>query len=151
MVVESLSVSEAPATAAPDFTIEDLLENFELLEDWDSRYAYLVELGEALPPMPEEFRTEENRVKGCMSQVWVSAVPDGQGDTISYVGDCDTAIIKGVLAVLIGLFSGRTASDIARLDVESLFHQLGLKENLSPNRHVGVYAIVALMREQAQG
>ncbi len=130
-------------------SIDELLENFEFLEDWDSRYAYLVELGEALSPMPESLRTEENRVKGCMSQVWVAAESSGRHDLLSYHGDCDTAIIKGVLAVLIGLFSGRTAGEIGDLDVESVFDGLGLKEHLSPNRHVGVYAIVDLMQKQA--
>lgn len=130
--------------------LQELFDNFELLEDWDARYAYLVELGESLPPLPEELRTEDNRVKGCMSQVWVSAQPAApQSQRLIYFGDCDTAIIKGVLAVLIGLYSGRTLNEIKALDLEHLFEGLGLKENLSPNRHFGVYAIVELMQAQA--
>ncbi len=151
MAAGNRSVSEAAGQMPQELSFEELLDNFELLEDWDARYAYLVELGEALPPLPEGLRIEENRVKGCMSQVWVYAQALGpQSQTLIYQGDCDTAIIKGVLAVLIGLYSGRTQSEIAALDVEGLFDRLGLKENLSPNRHVGVYAIIELMQEQAK-
>ena len=93
-----------------------LIEDFEFLEDWSARYAYLIELGEKLPLMEEQHRTEDNRVKGCMSQVWVEAVarPDGHVD---FVGDCDTAIIKGILAVLIELMSGLTPREIESLDL----------------------------------
>ena len=144
-------MSEVMPKQVPAFSIGELLENFEFLEDWDERYAYLVELGEALPAMPEAGRTEQNRVKGCMSQVWVSAEPaPHEPHTLVYHGDCDTAIIKGVLAVLIGLFSGCTPAQIPKLDVEGVFDRLGLKENLSPSRHVGVFAIVELMQQQAR-
>lgn len=133
-------------------TPEEVIENFEFLEDWDARYAYLVELGEALPPMPEQYRNEENRVNGCMSKVWVCPVADPTDpNRLVYVGDCDTAIIKGVLALLIGLMSGRTADEIQRLDLDDMFDQLKLAEHLSPNRHFGIFAVVGLMQEQAAG
>ena len=132
-------------------TVQDVIEDFEFLDDWEQRYAYLVELGEALPPMDEALRTEANRVHACMSKVWVSAVPDPEGGSrLVYQGDCDTAIIKGVLALLIGVMSGRTREDIASLDLDRMFGQLKLAEHLSPNRHVGIYAIVELMKEQAR-
>ena len=144
------SVSEVTPAVPEALSPEELLDNFELLEDWDARYASLVELGEALPPMMEDQRTEQNKVQGCMSQVWVcphgTAGVDGR---LHYQGDCDTSIIKGVLAVLIGLYSGRTAEEIAALDTEGLFDRLGLKEHLSPNRHFGIYAIVEKMKAQA--
>jgi len=144
-------VSDPALQAPPGLSLEELLDNFELLDDWEARYAYLVELGEALPPLPDALRSEDNRVKGCMSQVWVCAQPDSSRPRkLVYQGDCDTAIIKGVLAVLIGLYSGRTQAEIAALDTDELFERLGLKENLSPNRHVGVYAIVELMQAQAR-
>jgi cysteine desulfuration protein SufE len=127
----------------------ELIEDFEFLEDWSARYAYLIELGEKLPAMDDVHRTEANRVKGCMSQVWVEAIerPDGR---IDFAGDCDTAIIKGILAVLIELMSGHTPREIEALDLESLFESLQLRENLSPSRHFGVYAIVELMKEKAR-
>jgi len=131
-------------------TPQEVLENFELLEDWESRYAYLVELGEKLPPLDEAYRTEKNRVNGCMSKVWVCPVAcaDAPG-CIDYVGDCDTSIIKGVLALLIGLMSGRTPTDARTLDLDGLFAELKLAEHLSPNRHFGIYAVVEMMKAQA--
>ena len=131
-------------------SLQDIVESFELLGDWDQRYQYLVEVGEQLPPLPQAARTEDNRVKACMSRVWVSAYPDPQhSGRVAFHGDCDTAIIKGVLALLIQLCSGRTAQDIQTLDMDEVFRRLQLDEHLSPNRHVGVYAIFELMKSQA--
>ena len=131
-------------------TLDEIVDIFELLGDWDQRYQYLVELGEQLSPMPEALKTDDNKVKGCMSQVWVSAWRDDNDPAdIHYHGDCDTSIIKGVLALLIQLASGRSAREIGQLDVDELFTRLNLDEHLSPNRHIGVYAIVDLMKKQA--
>lgn len=131
-------------------SIDDLIDDFALLGDWDTRYQYLVELGEQLPPMPDALKTEDNRVKACMSKLWISAYPDpSQPDRIRFHGDCDTAIIKGVLAVLLDIASGHSAEEIAAIDFDRLFQQLELAEHLSPNRHVGIYAIVDKLRQQA--
>lgn len=131
--------------------LTDILETFDLLGDWDQRYQYLIELGENLPAMPEVLVTDENRVKPCMSTVHVAALRDHQHpDRIHFYGECDTPVIKGVLALLIELFSGRMAADIQALDTDALFEQLQLAEHLSPNRHVGIYAIVDLMKSQAR-
>ena len=132
-------------------TLDDIVDIKELLEDWDQRYQYLIELGEKLPAMHSEHKTEDNKVKGCMSQVWVYAYPDDKDtDKLHYHGDCDTSIIKGVLAVLIELADNKTAAEIQQLDVDELFERLILDEHLSPNRHVGVFAIVELMKQQAR-
>ena len=131
--------------------VDDIVADFELLGEWDARYQYLVELGEALPPMSDARRTEKNRVQGCISKVWVHAVRDPDAPSqVRYSGDCDTAIIKGVLALLIDLMSGRTPEEIGTLDVDGLFERLQLAEHLSPNRHFGIYGIVELMRAQAR-
>jgi cysteine desulfuration protein SufE len=135
---------------AEQLTTSALIEDFEFLEDWSSRYGYLIELGEKLPPFDERFRTGENRVTGCMSQVWVCALDRPGTCKIDYVGDCDTPIIKGILAVLIELMSDLTPKEIEELDLEALFDTLQLRENLSPSRHFGVYAIVELMKQQAR-
>ncbi|UHD17278.1 SufE family protein [Thiocapsa bogorovii] len=129
----------------------EILENFELLGDWDERYQYLVEIGERLPPMPPEEKTDKNRVVECMSLVHTAArpIPDQPGH-LEFTGDCDTAIIKGVVALLVGLFSEKRPEEIEALDVEELFEALRLQEHLSPNRHVGVYAIVNKMKGQAR-
>ena len=130
-------------------SLDDIVEIFVLLGDWNQRYQYLVELGEQLPAMPEQLKTEDNKVKGCMSQVWVHPYQDETDNTrYHYYGDCDTAIIKGVLALLIQLVDGKTAAQIKQLDVDEMFERLSLDDHLSPNRHVGIYGIVALMKQQ---
>jgi len=132
-------------------SLDDIVEGFELLGDWEQRYQYLIELGEQLPLMPEALKTDDNKVKGCMSQVWISAYGDQEDNSlIHFHGDCDTSLIKGVLALLIQLVSGKTAREIDALDLDEVFRRLRLYEHLSPNRHVGVYAIVELMKQQAR-
>ncbi|WP_371829714.1 SufE family protein [Thiocapsa imhoffii] len=129
----------------------EILDNFELLGDWDQRYQYLVEIGEHLAPMAAVDKTDANRVIECMSLVHTAVHPDSErSGHVTFSGDCDTAIIKGVVALLVGLFSHKTPAEIAALDVEGLFQELRLEEHLSPNRHVGVYAIVNKMKSQAQ-
>ena len=129
--------------------LDEIVDIFDLLGDWDQRYAYLVELGEQLPLMSEGEKIDGNKVKGCMSQVWVCAHRNDEG-TIYFNGDCDTSIIKGVLALLIQLANNRALDQIEKLDVDEFFERLELDENLSPNRHVGVYSIVNLMKTQAR-
>ncbi len=131
--------------------LDDIVDIFELLGDWDQRYQYLAELGEKLPDMPQLLKTDDNKVQGCMSQVWVCAYCDeNDSELIQYHGDCDTSIIKGVLAVLFQLSTGKMTREIEQLDVDELFEKLNLDEHLSPNRHIGVYAIVELMKQQAR-
>jgi cysteine desulfuration protein SufE len=132
-------------------SLNEIADIFELLGDWDQRYQYLIELGEQLPAMPASEKVEENKVKGCMSQVWVKAQRDpANPGRIRFSGDCDTSIIKGVLALLIQLTSGRTPEQIEQLDMEDFFTRLNLDEHLSPNRHFGIYAIVELMKRQVR-
>ena len=131
--------------------LQEFVDTFELLGDWDQRYQYLIELGEQLPAMPEELKSEDNRVKGCMSTVHIHAYTDpDQPGRIRFHGDCDTAVIKGVLALLIQLTSGRTAEEINQLDMDEIFEKLQLDEQLSPNRHIGVYALFEMMKSQAR-
>ena len=131
--------------------IEVIAGDFELLGDWEQRYQYLIELGELMEPMPESEKTDKNRVIPCMSMVWVYAFRDpADPERIRYHGFCDTAIIKGVVALLVNLFSGKRPAEVTALDVDALFDHIKLAEHLSPNRHVGVYAIVDLMKAQAK-
>ncbi len=130
--------------------IEQILEDFELLDDWDMRYQYLIELGEGLPEMDAAQKTEQNWVKPCMSTVHVAAQRfREQPELICFTGDCDTAIIKGVVALLIDLLSYHTLQEIREMDVDGLFKRLQLEDHLSPQRHVGIYAIVDKLRERA--
>jgi cysteine desulfuration protein SufE len=131
--------------------IDDIVDDFDLFDDWDARYQYLIELGEALPAMPDALKVEQNWVKPCMSTVHVSAHRERDDLALIYFkGDCDTAIIKGVLALLVELLSHRTLYEIRSMDVDSLFKRLKLEEHLSPNRHVGIYALVEKMIERAE-
>ena len=127
--------------------LDAFVDSFELLGDWDQRYQYLIELGEQLPPMAEDLKVESNRVKACMSKVWIDARVDN--DVVSFSGDCDTSVIKGVLALLISLCDGLTAKQIQQINMDEIFERLSLAEHLSPNRHVGVYAIFDLMQQKA--
>ena len=127
--------------------LDEIVDTFELLGDWEQRYQYLIELGEALPPMPAALKLDKNKVRGCMSQVWIdAALKDGK---IQFVGDSDTSVIKGILALLIGLCNGRKVEDIQSINMDSIFERLNLAEHLSPNRHVGVYAMFDLMKQKA--
>lgn len=131
--------------------LDDLVDIFELLGDWEQRYQYLVELGEGLPAMPQALKTDDHKVRGCMSQVWVCARrSDKDPAHLVFYGDCDTSIIKGVLALLIQLSKNKTSAEVQALDVDVFFNRLGLDEHLSPNRHVGIYAILDLMKQQAR-
>ncbi len=130
--------------------IQEIVETFELLGDWDQRYEYLVELGERLAPMDPALKIDANRVMECMSTVHVVPEPINGSDQLRFHGDCDTAIIKGVVALLVQVFSGKTPAEIESTDVDDLFTGLQLEEHLSPNRHVGVYAIVNKMKGQAK-
>ena len=128
--------------------LNEIVDIFELLGDWDQRYQYLIEMGEKLPVMADEFKKDENKVKGCMSQVWVKAeVSDGK---VMFLGDSDTSVIKGILALLINLCDGRKVSEIQHMDMDEIFKALNLDDHLSPNRHVGVYAMFDLMKEKAR-
>ena len=131
-------------------TLDELVDIFELLGDWEQRYAFIIDIGEELPAMPTELKTEDNKVKGCMSQVWISAYHKGEHPgRVYFHGDCDTPVIKGVLALLIQLCEGKTADQLQQMDVDEFFQRLRLDEHLSPNRHVGIYGIVELMKQQA--
>lgn len=131
-------------------SLDDIVDMFSLLGDWDQRYEFIIEMGESLPAMPDELKIEDNKVKGCMSQVWIRAYnrPDNAG-AVYYYGDSDTSVIKGIVALLIQLVEGESASEIQELDLDEIFTRLQLDDHLSPSRHVGVYAIVNLMKQQA--
>jgi cysteine desulfuration protein SufE len=131
--------------------IADIIENFFLLEEWDDRYRYVIELGRKLPPFPDAQRTEANKVPGCVSQVWLAttvAHQDGR-PFLTFSGDSDAHIVRGLVAILIALLSGRPASEIAGEDPLALFEQLGLSEHLTPQRSNGLRSMEARMRADA--
>ncbi len=133
--------------------IDDIVENFELLDQWDDRYRYVIELGRTLPPLADEAHTEANKVRGCASQVWLltHVKPDGgAGPTLTFEGDSDAHIVRGLIAILFALYSGRHAKDILAVDPEAMFGKLGLRENLTPQRSNGLRAMVERIRGEAK-
>jgi cysteine desulfuration protein SufE len=134
-------------------SIDEIIENFELLEEWDDRYRYLIELGRALPPLPEAVRTDANKVQGCASQVWLatSIKPNGaSGPVLDFEGDSDAHIVRGLIAVLFALYSGKGAKDILSTDAVALFEKLGLREHLTPQRSNGFRSMVDRIRRDAK-
>ncbi len=127
---------------------QDIAENLSYLDDWEDRYRYLIELGQALPPLAESEKTAETKVSGCVSQVWL--VTGEEGDHLTYRGESDAMIVRGLVAVLVALYSGRPASEIAETDAIALFDDLGLREHLTTQRSNGLAAMVARIRNDAR-
>jgi cysteine desulfuration protein SufE len=130
--------------------LDELVDTFELLGDWEERYRYLIELGRKLPPMPASEKTEASKVRGCMSQVWLThEVEPGSPPRLKFRGDSDAHIVKGLIAVLFELTSGRTPKEIAGTDVASAFTKLGLENHITMNRRNGFYAMVERIKAMA--
>lgn len=133
-------------------TFEDIAENFELLDQWDDRYRYVIELGRQLPSFPESARIEANKVRGCASQVWLipHVKPDGaKGPVLTFEGDSDAHIVRGLIAILFALYSGKPARDIIAIDALAQFDRVGLRENLTPQRSNGLRSMVDRIRSLA--
>lgn len=130
--------------------LETIVETFDLLDDWEDRYRYLIDLGRDLPPFPESERRDERLVPGCMSRVWmVSATEPGPPPHLTFLADSDAHLVKGLIAVLLAAYSGKTAQEIGALDIDALFAKLGLTEHLSTNRRNGFFSMVERIRREA--
>jgi cysteine desulfuration protein SufE len=130
-------------------TIDDIRDNFALLEDWDDRYRYVIELGRTLAPMPEGEHSAENKVQGCVSQVWLSRRIDheaGREPILNYRGDSDAHIVRGLIAILLTLYSGRTPRQILAIDAAAIFDEFGFREHLTPQRSNGLRAMIERIR-----
>jgi len=128
--------------------IDDLIEEFEFLGDWEERYRYLIDLGQAMAPLPEAEKTDERRVKGCTSRVWLVIDPP-EGDHFRFRADSDAHIVKGLAALLVRLYSGRSRDDIADIDPRDILTRIGLAEHLSPQRSNGLNSMIARIRSEA--
>ena len=134
-------------------TVDEIIENFALLDEWDDRYRYLIELGRALAPLPEAARNEQNKVQGCASQVWLSTNvrPNGPaGPVLDFAGDSDAHIVRGLIAILFALYSGKHAREILATDAIALFERLGLRDHLTPQRSNGFRSMVERIRTDAR-
>lgn len=133
-------------------TFEDILADFELLDDWEDRYRYVIELGRKLEPLPETARNPANKVQGCVSQVWLATHVDrgGGAPRLTFIGDSDAHIVRGLIAILFALYSGKSAEDIVTIDAAQRLAELHLKEHLTPQRSNGLMAMVKRIRADAE-
>jgi cysteine desulfuration protein SufE len=133
-------------------TIDEIRENFELLEEWDDRYRYVIELGRTLEPLPEEQHSAENKVQGCVSQVWLEKRIDRSQSQprINYRGDSDAHIVRGLVAIVLALYSGRTPQQILDTDAISVFNEFGFRDHLTPQRSNGLRSMVERIKTDAR-
>jgi cysteine desulfuration protein SufE len=137
----------------PITSIDEIIENFSLLDEWDDRYRYVIELGRMLPTLPESARNDANKVQGCASQVWLATEVRSDasaGPRLRFEGDSDAHIVRGLIAVLLALYSDRAARDILSTDALALFDRMGLREHLTPQRSNGLRSMVERIRSDAR-
>ena len=134
-------------------SIQQIIEDFEILDDWEDRYRYLIELGRALDPMREAAHTDANQVRGCASQVWLETSvrrEAGAPPVLAFLGDSDAHIVRGLVHLILTFYSGRAAPDILSADVLELFQRLGLTAHLTQQRSNGVRSMVERIRSDAR-
>jgi cysteine desulfuration protein SufE len=133
-------------------TIESIQDDFAVLDEWEDRYRYVIELGRKLNPLDETLRTPANKVQGCASQVWIASRVSGPSDNprLDFDGDSDALIVKGLIAIALTLFSGHSARDILGTDAHRVLDSLGLKEHLTPQRSNGLASMIARIKGDAQ-
>lgn len=132
--------------------LTEIIDNFELLDDWEDRYRYIIELGRGLEPFPEDERNDENKVRGCASQVWLVTRVNNNADepVLEFIGDSDAHIVSGLIAILLAIYSGKNANEILLTDPKQIFDQLGLSEHLTQQRSNGLASMVARIRRDAE-
>ena len=132
-------------------SIESIVDDFAFLDDWEDRYRYVIELGKVLPPLSDGERTDANKVRGCASQVWiVGEIDDGDDPVMSYRGDSDAHIVRGLIAILLELYSGQKASRILEIDAEEQFRAIGLRDHLTAQRSNGLSSMINRIRRDAE-
>jgi cysteine desulfuration protein SufE len=132
-------------------SIDTIREDFAFLDEWEDRYRYVIDLGEALPPFPDAARVDAFKVPGCVSQVWLTtAIGPGEDPVVEFQGDSDAHIVRGLVAIVLALFSGRRASQIMVTEAEPTLRELGLDEHLSPQRANGLRSMVKRIKRDAE-
>ncbi len=131
--------------------IDSLIDDFSFLDDWEDRYRFVIELGKELAPLSDEEHSAANKVQGCVSQVWLVTEPHENVATapIRFRGDSDAFIVRGLIAIVLSIYSGKSASEILAIDARSIFQKLGLNEHLSPQRSNGLYSMVERVKADA--
>ena len=128
-------------------TIEELIDNFSFLDGWEEKYQYVIDLGHKLEPLDEKFKTDDWKVKGCQSQVWL--VPQIQNGVFHFKGDSDAILVKGIISIILLIYNDKTAAEIKNIDVTKIFVKLGLEENLTPSRRNGMLSMVEKIKQYA--
>jgi cysteine desulfuration protein SufE len=137
-------------TGARMTTLAAMIDDFGYLDDWEDRMRYVIELGKALPDLPDAEKTPENKVQGCASQVWLSVSADNGADPImTFRGDSDAFIVRGLVAIVLEAYSGKKASEVVAFDALDLFKQIGLLEHLTAQRANGLRSMIQRIREEA--
>ncbi len=129
-------------------SIQSILDDFAVIDDWDERYRYIIELGRKMQPFPEAGRTDAVKVRGCASQVWL--ISKRENGKLTFVGDSDAHIVRGLIAILLALYNGKTPEEILAIDAKAVLHQLGLDTHLSQQRSNGLFAMVERVRADAR-
>ena len=132
-------------------TLSDIRSDFGVLDDWEDRYRYVIELGRSLAPLPEQLRTDANKVRGCASQVWLATRVERDGDApqLTFQADSDAHIVRGLIAILFAIYDHRSVDEILKTDADRVFAEFGLKEHLTPQRSNGLASMVARIRADA--
>ena len=131
--------------------IDSIIDDFDYLDDWEDRYRYVIELGKTLEPLTDSERSDVNKVRGCASQVWlVRQAGDGDDPVLNFRGDSDAHIVRGLIAILLALYSGNTASAIREIDAESEFRKIGLRDHLTAQRSNGLSSMINRIRSDAE-
>ena len=130
-----------------DTSIEEIVENFSFLDDWEDRYGYLIELGRALKPLSDEEMNDTNKVRGCVSQVWL--VNEKEKGKVQFRGASDAHIVSGLVAIALSIFSGKEPADILNTDEQAVFREIGLEEHLTPQRSNGLKSMVQAIKKMA--
>lgn len=139
------------AMGAIDQTIAEIADEFALLPDWEERISYVIELARALEPLPDEARTEANKVRGCASQVWLASERRPQApQKLFFRGDSDAHLVRGEVAMLMRIFSGRTPQEILSVDPKAVFERLGLKDALTAQRSNGLFSMMKRIQDEAR-
>jgi len=135
-------------------SLETIKSDFEFLDEWEDRYRYIIELGRALDPLSDQNRSDENKVQGCASQVWLATKIQSQHTSdeprLFFSGDSDAHIVRGLIAILFAIYSGKTASEIRNTDAHGIFHDLGLADHLTPQRSNGFASMVERIQKDAR-
>lgn len=128
-------------------TVEELIDNFSFLDGWEEKYQYVIDLGHKLEPLDEKFKTDDWKVKGCQSQVWL--VPQIQNGVFHFKGNSDAILVKGIISIVLLIYNDKTADEIKNIDVTKIFVKLGLEENLTPSRRNGMLSMVEKIKQYA--